>query len=478
MYPDELLCESGAVSGSFDWGEVMAAGQPRSLFRHRDRLHAAHPARRNGAYTRAVSTHPLDPLTGDEIRRVAETLRHDKGVDERWRFATIMLHEPAKAVLRAWQPGQVLPREAEAIVWSRADGEAYEAIVDLVEGVVRSWLHRPGVQPCFTHDEFYEADAMLRAHPDVATVLARHGIADLDLVLFDTWAYGGALVPEVYRGRRVGWTDVWIRDAPDSNPYAHFVGGLHCIVDMNAMELLEIEDTGPPERPATMGEYVPAHIPGLVVRDDLLPLEIVQPDGVSFTLEGHELRWQRWSLRLGFNGREGLVFHQVGYEDEGRVRSIAHRMSFAEMVVPYRDPTPDHYRRTAFDIGEWGLGFAVTSLELGCDCLGEIVYADAPLHDSRGEPIVIKNAICIHEEDNAVLWKHVDSRAGVEVRRMRRLVVSFHATVANYEYLDGDHGHDGLRRRFAAVRNRCRRADVRAVPPALHRCPPRSRRRR
>jgi len=105
------------------------------------------------------------------------------------------------------------------------------------------------------------------------------------------------------------------------------------------------------------------------------------------------------------------------------------------MVVPYRDSSFDHYRRTAFDIGEWGLGFMTTSLELGCDCLGEIVYADATLHDTRGEPYPIKNAICLHEEDNAVLWKHVDHTTGAEVRRMRRLVVSCHVTVANYEYL-------------------------------------------
>jgi len=104
-------------------------------------------------------------------------------------------------------------------------------------------------------------------------------------------------------------------------------------------------------------------------------------------------------------------------------------------VVPYRDASPDHYRRTAFDIGEWGLGFMTTSLELGCDCLGEITYLDAVVHDSAGEPRTITNAICIHEEDSGVLWKHVDERAGAEVRRARRLVVSFHVTVANYEYL-------------------------------------------
>jgi primary-amine oxidase len=105
------------------------------------------------------------------------------------------------------------------------------------------------------------------------------------------------------------------------------------------------------------------------------------------------------------------------------------------MVVPYRDASPDHYRRTAFDIGEWGLGFMTTSLALGCDCLGEISYLDAVVHDSRGEPRTIPNAICIHEEDSGVLWKHVDDRAGAEVRRARRLVISFHVTVANYEYL-------------------------------------------
>jgi primary-amine oxidase len=125
----------------------------------------------------------------------------------------------------------------------------------------------------------------------------------------------------------------------------------------------------------------------------------------------------------------------VGYEDGGRLRSVAHRLSFAEMVVPYRDPTPEHYRRTAFDIGEWGLGFMTTSLELGCDCLGEIAYLDAVLHDTAGEPYTIRNAICIHEEDDGVLWKHVDSETGAETRRQRRLSVSFHATVGNYEYL-------------------------------------------
>ena len=268
----------------------------------------------------------------------------------------------------------------------------------------------------------------------MARVLADRGITDLDKVLFDVWAYGGTLVPELYRERRMGWVDVWRREAEDSKPYAHAVAGLHFVVDLNSMELLEIEDTHRVEEPDVMGEYVPKHVPGLVQRE-VKPLEITQPEGVSFALDGYELKWQKWSMRVGFNYREGLVLHTVGYGDDGRVRPVAHRMSLAEMVVPYLDPGTDHYRRTAFDIGEWGLGFMTTSLELGCDCLGEITYLDAVLHDSHGEPYTIKNAICIHEEDDAVLWKHVDDRAGAEVRRSRRFVVSFHVTVANYEYI-------------------------------------------
>ncbi|MBV8973962.1 MAG: primary-amine oxidase, partial [Sinobacteraceae bacterium] len=238
-----------------------------------------------------------------------------------------------------------------------------------------------------------------------------------------------------HRDRRVGWTDVWYSSEEGSNPYAHAITGLHFIVDMNTLELLEIEDSGAVERPRPMGEYVPRLVLGLRLREDVMPLEVVQPEGVSYVLEGNELRWQRWSMRLGFNPREGLVIHTLGYQDGDRRRPVAHRLSFAEMVVPYRDPSDDHKARTAFDIGEWGLGFMTTSLELGCDCLGEISYLDAVVHDTRGEPRTIRNAICIHEEDDGVLWKHVDAVAGAEVRRARRLVVSFHATVANYEYL-------------------------------------------
>lgn len=47
---------------------------------------------------------------------------------------------------------------------------------------------------------------------------------------------------------------------------------------------------------------------------------------------------------------------------------------------------------------------------------------------------MIKNVVCIHEEDAGLLWKHTDFRVGGRAHavRSRRLVVSMICTLANY----------------------------------------------
>ena len=381
--------------------------------------------------------HPLDPLTADEIRAAVAVLREAGRTGPGWRIGSVEVVEPAKDVVRAFTPGDAVARSAEVVCWDRAGGDLVKAVVDLDAASVTSWTPVPGKQAPASVDEFHEAQGAVLADERVVTALAARGVTDLSLVLVDTWTFGHSLIPTPHVDRRLGWSDLWVRDSPEGSPYAHLISGLKVVVDLNSLEVLDVEDTpGAPAAP-TMGEYVPSLVPGLVVRDDLKPVEITQPEGISFELDGWGLRWQNWSLRIGFNHREGLVLHTVAFDDAdtGRTRPVAHRLSLAEMVVPYRDPSVDHARRTAFDIGEWGLGFMTTSLELGCDCLGEIRYLDATLHDTAGEPYEIKHAVCLHEEDDGILWKHVDERAGAEVRRRRRMVISSHMTVANYEYL-------------------------------------------
>jgi primary-amine oxidase len=387
-----------------------------------------------GADGRRVRAHPLDPLSADELRQAVAVLRREREIGAQWRFASVELREPPKRQLQA--PAGPICREASIVCWNRSDGSLYKAVVSLDEQRVTAWEHRPGEHASFTADEDRACGEALRRDPRVARALARRGIRDAARVHFETWGLPPHQVPAGHRGKRVAITDVWHFPGGDANPYASPVSGLHFLVDLNAMRLIAVEDSFAVEPPAVTGEYLPRRVSGMTVRQDLRPLDVIQPGGVSFTLEGRLLSWQKWSMRVGFTPREGLVIHTLGYRDGGRVRPIAHRLSLAELVSPYRDPSPDHRWRMAYDAGEWGLGLMANSLERGCECLGEIAYLDAVVHDSRGEPLTIKNAICIHEEDDGVLWKHVDPfGTGAQVRRRRRLVVSFHTTIANYDYL-------------------------------------------
>jgi primary-amine oxidase len=41
------------------------------------------------------------------------------------------------------------------------------------------------------------------------------------------------------------------------------------------------------------------------------PLDVVQSEGPSFEVKGHKVSWDKWTFRVGWNHREGLVLHEV-----------------------------------------------------------------------------------------------------------------------------------------------------------------------
>ena len=170
-------------------------------------------------------------------------------------------------------------------------------------------------------------------------------------------------------------------------------------------------------------------------RTDIKPIHITQPEGVSFTMDGRYISWQNWKLHIGFNYREGLVLSNITFNDKGVERDTFWRLSLAEMVVPYGNPEHPHQRKHAFDLGEYGGGYMTNSLSLGCDCKGAIHYLDAAFVNRAGAPTTIKNAICVHEEDAGILFKHTDFRdESCTVTRARKLIISQVFTAANYEY--------------------------------------------
>jgi primary-amine oxidase len=382
--------------------------------------------------------HPLEPLTEIEVETAVAIVRTSAWMSavpdakNRFRFPCVTLHEPPKSEVLSFRPGNDIERFAFVILLDNKTGTTYEVIVSITAGQVTRWEDIPAVQPNIMADELGECEAAVKAHPEFVAALARRGITDLGLVVVDPWAIGNFGFADE-EGVRQSRALCYLRSHPEGNFYGRPIDGLVPVVDLNKMQVIRIEDHGIVPVPPEPGEYAQAFIPKF--RDTLKPLQITQSEGPSFQVEGHHVRWQNWDFRIGFTPKEGLVLHMVSYEDQGQLRPILYRASLAEMVVPYGDPRPQHFRKNAFDVGEHGIGMLANSLTLGCDCLGEIYYFDAVLTNSRGEVSITENAVCMHEEDYGILWKHTDWRLdAVEVRRSRRLVVSFITTVDNYEY--------------------------------------------
>ncbi|WP_214367878.1 primary-amine oxidase [Pseudonocardia sp. H11422] len=376
-------------------------------------------------------THPLEPLSAAEITAAVDLLRGAGRIGPAARFVSLVLREPAKdAVLAHDADGTPVDRQAFAVVLDKSDGRTYETVVSLTDRSVVSWEHVPGVQPQVMLEEFFECEEIVKSSQQVQQALRERGITEFDGVMVDPWSAGH--YGDENEGRLLRAL-VWVKiGGPDDNGYAHPVENLIVYVDMNAKRVVDLQDHGMIPVPREPGPYTPDAHP---TRTDLKPIEITQPEGTSFEVNGHEVRWQKWRLRIGFTPREGVVLHTVRYADGDRLRSVLHRASLSEMVVPYGDPAPTHRRKNAFDAGEYNIGTLANPLELGCDCLGEIRYFDGVIVDGDGNPLTIPNAVCLHEEDYGLLWKHTDFRTEkTEVRRSRRLVISFVATVGNYEY--------------------------------------------
>jgi primary-amine oxidase len=371
----------------------------------------------------------FDALTADEIRRVATVIRSEKIGGANPGFAAVFTDEPDKYLLRA---GKQVPRRARAMILDRQRARSYDVVVDLeADKVISSAEVTDGSVPIL-EAEFELMQELVKQDPRYIEALAKRGITDLGMVQLDPWGGGNREEFEV-EGKRLWGTTSYLRHFPDDNGYAHPIEGVVAVVDLATHEVVEVDDYG--VRPMNHEEALYSADANQPMRSDVAPLEITQPEGVGFLLDGPEMTWQKWRFRINMHPLEGLVIHGVEYLDDGKYRPVMHRGSLSEMVVPYGDPHPEHYWRSAFDVGEFGLGRLANSLRLGCDCLGEIVYLDAVLADDNGEPKTIENAICIHEEDAGILWKHTDWVTGkVDVRRSRRLVVSFIATVGNYHY--------------------------------------------
>ncbi|GAA5853327.1 hypothetical protein JCM8547_000285 [Rhodosporidiobolus lusitaniae] len=443
---------------------------------------------------RKMPYHPHDPLTATEISLASGLFKTEftkRGVRS-LKSCVVTLIEPPKAEVIAYLGLPVGPtdftpnrsgvrpaRRAEAHLIDVLTGTVYVASCTYPVGGGRPTLdtveQQPdGVQPAITMEELDESEQVVRNDPEVIRLCAEVGVS-ADQILCDAWSIG--YEHRFGTHKRLQQAFIYARLGKDEHLYAHPLD-FNCVVATNEKKVLKIDfaphRTSPSAPDSLSGSTAPHsvegnsftdsgrprippqrermdYLPELIkeekakqgiewdVRRDIAPINILQPEGVSFRMDGNELSWQNWKMHVGFNTREGIVLSTVQYYDvdEKRYRPIFYRASFAEMVVPYGAPEWPHPRKFAFDVGEYGLGMMANSLELGCDCLGSIHYMSAELSNHAGQPVTLKNAICIHEEDDGLLWKHTDFRPGGKAHavRSRKLIIQMICTVANYEYL-------------------------------------------
>ncbi|KZV98915.1 hypothetical protein EXIGLDRAFT_669120 [Exidia glandulosa HHB12029] len=422
--------------------------------------------------------HPLDPLSLSEISAISLAIRTYVAQDAKikaLKFVTATLVPPGKKKVLAFlgipiAPGQkpesppaVLERRATVDFIDPVNGNTYNAnlLLKVKEWVVEEVTKLPAsVHPQITVEELIACEDALRADKRVLKLIEEIGVTPEQLHA-DGWSIG--YDERFPQSRRIQQCLLFARLDKDENFYAHPLDFIP-ILDSNTYEIIHIDfaaarsntkqtkfNSIPPsidsdqtvaasrERihpPLERFDYLSDLRPGKPERTDIKPLHVVQPEGVSFSIDGHVLSWQKWKMHVAFSAREGIALSAITYDDDGELRPLFYRVSLAEMVVPYGEPIHPHPRKFAFDVGEYGIGTQAMELSLGCDCLGTIAYMPGHYIGHNGEPVVIDNAICIHEEDAGILWKHADFRIGGRSAsvRSRRLVVSMICTVANYEY--------------------------------------------
>ena len=379
-----------------------------------------------------VSAHPLDPLTPYELKLAVEIIRREAKLDERALFEHIRLKEPDKRTVREFRIGDAIEREAFAVVVDRNANKIFEAVVSLDDSKLSTWTHIPNVQASVLKEELKEMAVLVKQHPDFLDSLKRRGIKSAEQVSIEGYAIANFAAPEE-KHKRLTQAHCFFVENPGDNPHVRPIEGLVPVVDLTSMTVLRIQDSGVVSLPPDTGEYRAERLES--VREPLAPLEITQPNGADFQVDGHAVSWQNWRFRVGFTPKEGLVLHTLSFADGEEERPVLYRASLSELVVPYGDTAGDHYMNHSFDLGEGMFGAAVNSLTLGCDCVGEIYYFDVDMADSQGNVKHLQNAVCMHEEDYGVMWKHTnaDTRK-TEVRRSRRLVVSSFFTIGNYDY--------------------------------------------
>ena len=377
--------------------------------------------------------HPLDGLSAREHWVVYDVLTASGRTDSTTRYLYEGLHEPPKADVLAWKAGQTFRREATVHLVQNLRG--YEAVVDITGRKLLSWKEVPGRQYMTSRAEADAAEELVLKDPRVRAAITKRGITDFTHVGCSP-ANHGYFDLEEERGHRV----VHVTCGDERNRVSGYDSGIHglvIVVDLTDKKVLRISDTGVQPTTGIAGDHDEEAIGP--TRATPNPVMMVQPNGPSFTVNGHEISWQNWKFHFRVDPRRGIVLSNLRYTDGGRDRSIMYQGSLSELFVPYMDPTDPWNYQGYFDLGTYPSSFGgiASSLTPGVECPANGLLFNSMVVTDRGRPRERARTACVFERSAGdVAWRHTrDGGLNNETRVKRDLVLRMYMNAGNYDYL-------------------------------------------
>jgi len=383
----------------------------------------------------AAPLHPLDPLDADELTKIKTILTKSGQFSRNTDFSWIGLDEPPKQVVSEFKPGSVFPRRAYLAAIDFDRKKAFDVIVDLKAGQIAALTELKDLAPGLSERDDERARAIIDADETLKAALTRRGIAiagkvsDSVPIQFAPIGYDRSLARENARLVRA----LFASDPKATNEFSPFLDGLTAVLDLYAGRIVKLHDNA-----GAPNVKVPHDIFDPAVRSPQVPAKPVNPSprtAKNFTVERNSVAWRNWQFRFGFNLREGLVLHQIAFNDGGRKRPIVYRAAVADVLTAYGDASDFWSWMELFDEGVFGLGYMSMDVRPGREVPADAATVSPVMPDPGKSRFssVFKDRIYVYERDAGGLMHYRQGNLSFHARATE-LVIGFMASLGNYVY--------------------------------------------
>lgn len=207
-------------------------------------------------------------------------------------FQYVGLEEPSKQTVISWVKNETTtnpPRQAFVI--ARIDHQTHELIVDLsLQEIASKRIYSGYGYPMFTFEDQENADKLAFTYPPFVASIRRRGLK-LEEVVCESFSVGwyGEEEEKGKNNKRIVKVMCYYMNGT-VNLFMRPIEGIRMTVDLDEMKIIGFQDrVTVPVPKADETEFRESKIKP-PFRQSLKAITVVQPDGPSFTIDGHMIR--------------------------------------------------------------------------------------------------------------------------------------------------------------------------------------------